>query len=74
MLAGNLAGLPAQTLNGLSAGYLVSRIVYNTIYINNTTEMMANMRSLTYLAGIGQIFALFIMSGNVLKDRAANLL
>lgn len=45
VLAGNLAGLPAETLNVLSGGYLVSRIVYNFIYINNTFVAMANTRS-----------------------------
>jgi uncharacterized MAPEG superfamily protein len=74
VLAGNLAGLPAQTLNTLSGGYCLSRIVYNLIYINNTSEAMANTRTAVFLAGIGQIFTLFIQSGNVLRSKAANLL
>jgi uncharacterized MAPEG superfamily protein len=74
VLAGNLAGLPAQTLNTLSSGYCLSRIVYNFIYINNTSEAMANTRTMVFLAGIGQIFTLFIQSGNILRGKAANLL
>jgi uncharacterized MAPEG superfamily protein len=74
VLAGNLAGLPAQTLNALSGGYCLSRIVYNFIYINNTSEAMANIRTVVFLAGIGQIFTLFIKSGNILREKAANLL
>jgi uncharacterized MAPEG superfamily protein len=74
VLAGNLAGLPAQTLNTLSGGYLASRIVYNYIYINNTSIAMANSRTGTFLVGIGLIFTLFIKSGNALKERTANLL
>lgn len=74
VVAGNLAGLPAQTLNGLSGGYLLSRIVYNYIYINNTTEGMASARTVVFFAGIGQIFALFIKAGNALKNRPANLI
>ncbi|PVH88067.1 hypothetical protein DL98DRAFT_544593 [Cadophora sp. DSE1049] len=74
VVAGNLAGLPAQTLNTLSGGYLVSRIFYNYIYINNTSQAAANSRSAVYLTGIGMIFTLFIKSGNALKERAANLL
>jgi uncharacterized MAPEG superfamily protein len=74
VLAGNLAGLPAQTLNTLSSGYCLSRIVYNFIYINNTSEAMANTRTVVFLAGVGQIFTLFIQSGNVLRGKAANLL
>jgi uncharacterized MAPEG superfamily protein len=74
VLAGNLAGLPAQTLNTLSGGYCLRRIVYNFIYINNTSEAMANTRTMVFLAGIGQIFTLFIQSGNILRGKAANLL
>ena len=74
VLAGNLAGIPTQTLNTLSGGYCLSRILYNFIYINNTSEAMANTRSVVFLAGIGQMFTLFIQSGNVLREKAANLL
>lgn len=48
--------------------------MYNLVYINNTTEGMATLRSAVFLAGIGQVFMLFIKSGNVLRERAANLL
>ncbi|CZT11192.1 uncharacterized protein RAG0_15416 [Rhynchosporium agropyri] len=74
VVAGNLAGLPSATLNTLSAGYLASRILYNYIYITNTTNAAANMRSAAFLSGIGMIFTLFIKSGNILRERTANLL
>jgi len=74
VLAGNLAGLPAATLNTLSGGYLLSRVLYNFVYINNTSKGLASLRSVGFLAGIGQIFALFIKSANVLREKAANLL
>jgi hypothetical protein len=48
--------------------------VYNFVYINNTSEGMANLRSVVFLAGVGQVMALFFMSGNMLRERAANLL
>jgi hypothetical protein len=35
---------------------------------------MASLRSVVFLTGIGQIFTLFIKSGNALRDRAANLI
>ncbi|KAN0095989.1 hypothetical protein V8E51_014794 [Hyaloscypha variabilis] len=38
VLARNLAGLPAATLNTLSGGYLLSRVLYNFVYINNTSD------------------------------------
>ena len=53
---------------------MIRRVVYNLIYIKNTTAAMGNLRSVLFLAGIGQIFTLFIKSGNLLRERAANLL
>lgn len=37
-LAGNLARIPAKTMNSLTAFYLVSRIVYSYLYINGTSS------------------------------------
>ena len=74
VVAGNVAGLSATTLNTLSIGYLASRVAYTWIYINNTSEALAAARSIVYTIGVGQIFTLFIKSGNVLRERAANLL
>lgn len=74
VLAGNLAGLPAATLNTLSGGYLVSRVVYNAIYITNTSEGMANVRTVVFLSGIAQIMTLFVKAGNALLNRPANLI
>ncbi|KAH6676252.1 hypothetical protein B0J14DRAFT_536564 [Halenospora varia] len=74
VLAGNLAGLEAKTLNMLSGSYLLSRVLYNVIYINNTTEGMANLRSGAFFAGLGMITTLFIKAGNMLREKPANLL
>ncbi|PQE28784.1 Membrane- eicosanoid glutathione metabolism (MAPEG) protein [Rutstroemia sp. NJR-2017a WRK4] len=74
VVAGNVAGLPARTLNLLSGGYLVSRAVYNFLYINATTQTIGHARSAVYTVGIVNIMTLFIKSGNILKDKAANLL
>ncbi|KAH6717998.1 hypothetical protein DL95DRAFT_490546 [Leptodontidium sp. 2 PMI_412] len=67
VVAGNLAGLSAETLNSLSGGYIVSRI-------NNTSPSAANLRSLVFLTGVGCIWTLFIKSGNILRKIAANIL
>jgi uncharacterized MAPEG superfamily protein len=69
-VAGNLAGLPASTLNTLTAGYVASRVLYNWAYINGTTALMGSLRSGVYMVGVGQILTLFIKAGNVFKDRA----
>jgi len=74
VLAGNLAGLPASTLNGLTGAYLASRVLYNFIYITNTSEAVANVRSVVFISGVGLICTLFVKAGNVLKDRPANLI
>ncbi|KAB8297771.1 hypothetical protein EYC80_001572 [Monilinia laxa] len=74
VVAGNVAGISHSTLNALTGGYLISRVVYNFIYINNESQRAAATRSLAFIVGIGHIFTLFIMSGNLLKDKAANLL
>jgi hypothetical protein len=75
VLAGNLADLSAQTLNTLSIGYPLSRQAYNFFILTILlSEGMANLRSVVFLAGVGQIFTLSIMSGNSLREKAANLL
>lgn len=33
VLAANVAGVPVETLNALSAAYLASRVIYNIIYV-----------------------------------------
>ncbi|MGG6496847.1 UNVERIFIED_CONTAM: MAPEG family protein, partial [Bacteroidetes bacterium 56_B9] len=40
VVAGNIVRLDNWTLNVLSGGYLLSRVAYNLIYINNTTDAM----------------------------------
>lgn len=40
VVAGNAARLDVGTLNGLCVGYLVSRVAYNLIYINQTTNFL----------------------------------
>jgi uncharacterized MAPEG superfamily protein len=74
VLAGNLAGLPNATLNTLTGGYLISRAVYNVIYINNTTPALSNVRTVVFLSGVAQIMTLFVKAGNALINRPANLL
>ncbi len=68
VVAGNLAGLDTIWLNTLSVGYVISRIAYNLIYINNTTANLATARTVTFISGIGMIWTMFIMAGNNLRS------
>ena len=68
VVAGNVAGLPAKTLNGLTAGYLLSRVLYTLIYINNTNPKFSDLRSIMWLVGIGQVITLYVKAGNILKS------
>jgi uncharacterized MAPEG superfamily protein len=67
---GNLAGLPAQNLNLLAGGYLVSRVLFNVFYITGTTPAMATGRSVSYFAGLSLVMTLFVQSGNALRASA----
>lgn len=67
MVAANVSGVPASTINYLSVGYLISRVAYNIIYISNESEAAANARTGVFLTGIGAIFTLFIKSGNAIN-------
>ncbi|PMD66727.1 uncharacterized protein K444DRAFT_607048 [Hyaloscypha bicolor E] len=67
VVAGNLAGLSSSTLNGLSAGYVVSRVVYTAVYISNTNPKFSDLRSLLWLIGIGQCITLCVKAGKALQ-------
>ena len=59
------AGVPAQTLNYLSAGYLVSRLVYNVIYIFVLeNRKIAPLRSLVWNVSVVIISAIWVLAGN----------
>lgn len=63
IVAGNAAKLDPKLMNGLSITYLVSRLLYNYVYINNTTRRMALMRSAAFTSGLAIIFTIFIKAG-----------
>jgi len=70
VVAGNLAGLPSQTLNGLSAGYVLSRVLYTAFYVSNTNPKISDIRSALWLVGIAQCITLFVKAGNALSGGA----
>ncbi|KAL2124370.1 hypothetical protein VTJ04DRAFT_735 [Mycothermus thermophilus] len=62
--AGNAAGLPAGRLNRLTLTYLVSRAVYNYVYVVlQDNARMAAVRPLVWGVGIAVIWGLFIGAG-----------
>ncbi|KAI1506225.1 hypothetical protein F5X99DRAFT_404272 [Biscogniauxia marginata] len=64
VVAGNTAGLPKQTLNALSAGYIASRLVYTWVYIwGQNNRKLAGARTLVWGVGVGFIMTLFVKAG-----------
>lgn len=69
--AGNAAGLSTKALNGLSLGYLASRVVYNVVYIWAGVEERAKWRSMSYMLSAGLCCTLFIKAGEKFKNLAS---
>jgi uncharacterized MAPEG superfamily protein len=62
-----MAGLSKTAVNCLSVGYLLSRGLYNWLYVVGDTKAMAIARTGVFFSGQGLIFALFIMAGNKMR-------
>lgn len=59
------AGVPTETVNYLSVGYLGSRAVFNIVYILlQDNRKFAPLRSLSWCVGIGITITLWIKAGN----------
>lgn len=67
VVAANMAQLDTGSLNVLTAGYVLSRVVYNVVYINNTTGGLAMARTAVFTGGLAIIWTLFTMAGNKLR-------
>ncbi|KAI1352787.1 hypothetical protein F5Y01DRAFT_83344 [Xylaria sp. FL0043] len=64
VVAGNSAGLSNTALNSLSVGYIVSRIIYNYVYIFlSSNRKLASLRTPVWFVGIGSALALFVKAG-----------
>ncbi|SNX81725.1 uncharacterized protein MEPE_00430 [Melanopsichium pennsylvanicum] len=63
VVAANMTGVPNHQLNRLSIGYLASRVLFNLLYIFVTDEATANLRSTSFITGVGIIWTLFIKAG-----------
>jgi uncharacterized MAPEG superfamily protein len=61
------AKLPSEELNALAGAYLASRIAYTFLYLFVTSDALANLRSVSYLVGIGINSTLFVKAAIALK-------
>lgn len=68
VVAGNMAHLHHTWLNALSVGYVLSRIVYNLVYINNTTAALATTRTVVFVTGQSMLMTLFVLAGYKMRN------
>ncbi|MCJ1462694.1 hypothetical protein MMC07_001297 [Pseudocyphellaria aurata] len=68
IVAGNMAGLNPTTLNYLSGGYVLSRIIYSFVYINAANPATVKYRTVAFLSGIGCVMTLFVKAGGVFQQ------
>jgi uncharacterized MAPEG superfamily protein len=60
----NIANVNPKAANVLSLFYLVTRVSYNIVYvILQDNPRWGLVRSVTWFAGIGIIFSMFILAG-----------
>ncbi|THH04393.1 hypothetical protein EW145_g5550 [Phellinidium pouzarii] len=69
VLAGNQAGISNETMNAASVGFIVSRFLYNYVYINHTTSSLSWLRSALFFTGLGFPMYLFVKAGNIVRER-----
>jgi len=66
VLAGNYAGVDNPTLNKVSGLYILTRILYNYIYITNTTQRASVFRSVIWMTSLSFPFYLFFKAAQLL--------
>ncbi|KAF8518267.1 hypothetical protein BU17DRAFT_66508 [Hysterangium stoloniferum] len=70
-LAANFAGIDTKTVNVISGSFVVTRLLFNYIYINQNTKTASALRSSVWLSSIALPLYLLIVSAN--KARVAQL-
>ncbi|KAK4218046.1 hypothetical protein QBC37DRAFT_16385 [Rhypophila decipiens] len=69
IVAANAAGVATPTLNKLALSYLISRGLFNYIYVFlQDNKKFAPVRTLVWMMGIGIIFGLYISAGNAFSQ------
>jgi uncharacterized MAPEG superfamily protein len=67
VVAANVAGVSKLVLNSLSLAYLVSRALYNWLYVVGDKKSLALARTVVFFAGQGILFSLCILAGNRMR-------
>ncbi|KAF8814705.1 hypothetical protein BYT27DRAFT_7205671 [Phlegmacium glaucopus] len=73
VLAGNYAGIDNYTLNKVSGLYILTRILYNYIYINQTTQRWGGLRSIVWIISLGFPSYLFFKAAQLLSEKGSSL-
>ncbi|KDQ50561.1 hypothetical protein JAAARDRAFT_710448 [Jaapia argillacea MUCL 33604] len=68
VLAGNLAGLETIVLNKYAIAFVGLRIAYNYIYINQSTQLQAALRSVTWMTGLLMPMTIVIKAANKISE------
>ena len=61
---GNWAGVDVRVLNWMSVGYLLSRVVYNVIFVRwNDTNRWVWLRTTVFMVGLLDCLGVFVLAG-----------
>ncbi|KAI5122626.1 hypothetical protein M0805_008715 [Coniferiporia weirii] len=70
VLAGNHAGISNGTLNFVSAAFISFRLLYNYVYITQSTSAISWVRSTIFFTSLGFPMYLLIKAGNIVRNAA----
>ena len=72
VVLGNLAQLPAGTLNGGAGAYLLFRVAYTLAYINITSHRASFVRTGIWATSTLLLLFQMVLAGNVLARKGAS--
>ncbi|MCJ1251960.1 hypothetical protein MMC30_009198 [Trapelia coarctata] len=70
VILGNMANLPAGTLNTVAGGYLALRVLYNVAYIQTTANKYSYMRTGIWASSILLCMYQMVRAANVFASRS----
>lgn len=69
IVLGNMAQLPARTLNTVAGAYLALRAVYNVVYIRTTSNKYSYVRTGIWACSVGLCMYQLVRAANVFASR-----